>query len=186
MITSFGLSEDVELRLATAADAASLAAAYVRNRAHLAPWDPVRPEAFYTEAGQFERIEGLLAGYAAGTAMPFVMRHSGQIIGSLNFAEIIRGPYQSAGLGYWIDADQQGKGLMTEAVDAVVGLAFGPLGLHRLQAATLLHNTGSQKVLANCGFQRFGVAEKYLRIEGRWQDHVLFQCLAPEDSALEA
>lgn len=180
MITPIELSEDVELRLLNPADAVELAAAFERNREHLAPWDPVRSEEFYTEAGQLDRIEGLLAGYAAGTTVPFVIPHSGKIIGALNLAEVVRGPFQSAGLGYWLDAGQQGKGLMTAAVRAAIEVAFGELELHRVQAGTLLHNAASQQVLANCGFRRIGIAEKYLCIAGSWQDHVLFQVTAPE------
>jgi len=63
-------------------------------------------------------------------------------------------------------------------VGEVLRLAFGELGLHRVQAATLLHNTGSQRVLKRNGFTRIGVAPRYLRIAGEWQDHVLFQRLA--------
>jgi ribosomal-protein-alanine N-acetyltransferase len=52
--------------------------------------------------------------------------------------------------------------------------------LHRLQAATLLHNSGSQRVLADNGFERIGIAPQYLRIAGEWQDHLLFQLLLDE------
>ncbi len=61
----------------------------------------------------------------------------------------------------------------------VTGIGFGQLGLHRLEAGTLLHNTPSQRVLARNGFRPFAVAESYLKIAGRWQDHVLFQRLNP-------
>lgn len=180
MITSIGLSDDVELRLVTTGDAASLAELYRRNREHLSAWDPVRPEGFYTESGQLDRISDLLESHASGRAVPFLLIRAGAPIGALNINDVVRGAFENGHLGYWIDAAQQGKGLMTKAVNAVVDLAFGPLGLHRLQASTLPHNTGSQKVLTNCGFQRIGMAEKYLRIQDRWQDHVLFQLVAPE------
>lgn len=62
-----------------------------------------------------------------------------------------------------------------------MNLAFTELGLHRVQAATLLNNAGSQRVLEKNGFERIGVARRYLRIAGKWQDHVLFQRIA-EDS----
>nr|WP_315850337.1 GNAT family protein [Arthrobacter woluwensis] len=54
---------------------------------------------------------------------------------------------------------------------------FSTLGLHRLEAGTLLHNTASQRVLLKNGFTVFGTAPRYLRIQGRWQDHRLFQRL---------
>ena len=70
-----------------------------------------------------------------------------------------------------------GHGLAGAAVAEAVETAFGELGLHRLDAATLLHNTPSQRVLARNGFRPFGVAESYLKIAGRWQDHILFSLL---------
>jgi hypothetical protein len=59
----------------------------------------------------------------------------------------------------------------------VIGIAFGELGLHQLEASTLLHNTPSQRVLARNGFRPFAVAEAYLNIAGKWQDHVMFRLL---------
>ncbi len=69
-------------------------------------------------------------------------------------------------------------GLATAAVREIVAVAFGELGLHRVQAGTLPHNAGSQRVLERNGFARIGVAPAYLSIAGRWQDHVLFQVVA--------
>jgi ribosomal-protein-alanine N-acetyltransferase len=58
-------------------------------------------------------------------------------------------------------------------------VAFVELGLHRVQAGTLLHNVGSQRVLERNGFTRIGLAQDFLKIAGRWQDHILFQLVAP-------
>jgi ribosomal-protein-alanine N-acetyltransferase len=71
-----------------------------------------------------------------------------------------------------------GKGHASRAVVLMLDVAFGELGLHRVQAATLLHNAGSQRVLERAGFTRIGVAPSYLHIAGSWQDHILFQRLA--------
>jgi [ribosomal protein S5]-alanine N-acetyltransferase len=67
-----------------------------------------------------------------------------------------------------------GRGLATAAVRDIVGVAFGELNLHRVQAETLLHNVRSQRVLKRNGFVRIGMAPAYLNIAGRWQDHVLY------------
>ena len=78
-----------------------------------------------------------------------------------------------------MSASHQGRGLATAAVRDIVGVAFDDLGLHRVQAGTLRDNLRSQRVLERTGFVRFGLAEAYLRIAGRWQDHVLFQLVNP-------
>jgi ribosomal-protein-alanine N-acetyltransferase len=74
-----------------------------------------------------------------------------------------------------VDAARNGRGLASRALAAVVEEAFGPIGLHRLEAGTLVDNYGSQRVLEKNGFTRIGVAARYLKIAGEWRDHVLFQ-----------
>jgi [ribosomal protein S5]-alanine N-acetyltransferase len=71
-----------------------------------------------------------------------------------------------------------GRGAATTALAAIARLAFGEMGLHRIEASTLLDNAGSQRVLERNGFVRFGMAPSYLKIAGRWQDCNLFQLLA--------
>jgi ribosomal-protein-alanine N-acetyltransferase len=165
----------ITLRLRREDDAAALAAAYARNRAHLAPWDPARPEEFYTEAGQRERTRERLALRALGTALPLVLVDGEEIAGAIDLSDIVRGPFQSSMVGYWLDRAHTGRGLASAALAAVIEAARDDFGLHRIQAATLLANHASQSVLARAGFERIGVAPAYLQIAGRWQDHVLFQ-----------
>nr|WP_308220847.1 GNAT family N-acetyltransferase [Microbacterium sp. CIAB417] len=158
-------------------DAAALAEAFARNRAHLAPWDPERTEDFFTSAEQARLIELLLAERDAGRSAPFVLARpeDGAVVGRANLSNIVRGAFHSADLGYWIDASLAGRGLMTRAVTEMRRHAARELKLHRLQASTLLHNHASQRVLAANGFERIGMAPKYLHIAGEWQDHYLFQ-----------
>lgn len=169
------LSGGLLLRVRREEDAAALAAAYARNRAHLAPWDPTRPEDFFTEEGQLVRTRELLALRAMDTALPLVLMDDGEVAGGMDLSDIIRGAFQSAMVGYWLDRAHTGRGLASEALTAVVETARDDYRLHRIQAATLLANHASQSVLTRVGFERIGVAPAYLKIAGRWQDHVLFQ-----------
>jgi ribosomal-protein-alanine N-acetyltransferase len=107
--------------------------------------------------------------------VPLLLERAGEIVGRVNLSDIVRGAFCSAHLGYWVDARLAGRGLMTAAIAAALAHACDDLGLHRVQAATLLHNAASQRVLERTGFERFGMAPRYLQIAGRWQDHVLFQ-----------
>ena len=99
-------------------------------------------------------------------------------VGRVNLNNVVLGAFCSADLGYWVDQSHNGRGVATAAVAGVVRVAFTELGLHRVQAGTLLHNRGSQRVLGRNGFSPIGVARRYLNIAGRWQDHLLFQRLA--------
>ena len=173
---TFDLGDGIRLRPVASGDAAAYAAAYDANRAHLARWDPAREESFYTVEWHEALVAQHLRDGADGRAARFVLVHDdGRIVGVANISNIVRGAFHSADLGYWIDASLAGRGLMSRAIAVVIDHASTELALHRLQAATLLDNAASQRVLAANGFERIGMAPKYLRIAGEWQDHLLFQ-----------
>jgi ribosomal-protein-alanine N-acetyltransferase len=167
----------VTVRRATEDDAVALAALALANRAFLAPWEPVRPDAYFTEEAHRTTLRSLAAQDPPST-VPCVILVDGEPAGRINLSNVVRGAFCSADLGYWVAQRHNGRGVGTAAVGEVLRLAFGELGLHRVQAATLLHNVGSQRVLERNGFTRIGLAPRYLRIAGEWQDHVLFQRLA--------
>ena len=168
-------------RLVRPEDAPSLARLVRENRENLAPYEPPRAESYFTEKGQAVLIAELLRDHERGAGLPHViLGAAGQVAGRITLNNIVRGAFQSCTFGYWVDAAQRGQGLATAAVASVKTIAFAELGLHRLEAGTLLHNVASQQVLRRNGFVAYGVARDYLHIGGRWQDHVLFQALATD------
>ncbi|HCU92437.1 MAG TPA: GNAT family N-acetyltransferase [Actinobacteria bacterium] len=163
-------------RLVTLDDVPVLAELLRANRDFLAPWDPIRGEDYFTAEGQRVVIQDALAQYQQGAVLPHViLNESGRVAGRITLSGIVRGPFQSCHLGYWLNAADNGRGLATAAVRDIIDVAFGELELHRIQAGTLPHNIRSQRVLERNGFVRFGLAPAYLNIAGRWQDHVLYQ-----------
>ncbi|WP_461165004.1 GNAT family N-acetyltransferase [Arthrobacter sp. R4-81] len=168
----------LRLRLMTTGDCEALAELQVRNREFLSPWDPTRTEDYFTVEGQRADVEAALARHGRGDAMPWViLDDDGAVAGRLTLSGITRGPFQSCSMGYWLSEDRTGKGLATEAVRAAVASAYTELELHRVQAETLIANVASRNVLAKTGFQQYGIAPKYLKIAGAWQDHLMFQHL---------
>jgi ribosomal-protein-alanine N-acetyltransferase len=155
------------IRRLTPADADELARLLTANREFLAPFDPVRSERFFTAVGQAERI--------AEHANLFAILDDDAIAGTIALSNVAHGAFRSANVGYWVDRERNGRGLASAAVGAVADLAFGELGLHRLEAGTLVDNVASQRVLERNRFTRIGVAPRYLHIGGSWRDHVLFQ-----------
>ncbi|HEX5335062.1 MAG TPA: GNAT family protein, partial [Propionicimonas sp.] len=132
-----------------------------------------------TVAGQREAVAQSLTSAASGLMEPFVIiDDDGEVAGRINLNNIVRGPFQSASMGYWLDQRATGRGLATMAAGELVDLAFGELGLHRVEAGTLPHNLASQAVLLRNGFEQFGYAPRYLAIAGVYSDHLLFQRLA--------
>jgi ribosomal-protein-alanine N-acetyltransferase len=157
------------IRELTAADADELAALYAANRGFLEPFEPDRGEAWVTAEGQRERLAHPLTGWR------FAILDGGAIAGTISVSDVVRGAFHSAHVGYWVDAGRNGRGLATQAVADVVDFAFGRARLHRLQAATLVDNHASQRVLEKNGFERIGLARRYLHIGGDWRDHILFE-----------
>jgi [ribosomal protein S5]-alanine N-acetyltransferase len=174
------LADGYAIRALRRGDGARLAAAYRRNREHLAPWDPVRPEEFYTDAGQEAEVGRNLMGAERGTTYTWLLTHGETCLGRIMLTNVVRGVLQSGTVGYWVDQDHLGRGLATAAVEHVAAEATAR-GLHRLEAGTRLDNETSQAVLRRAGFTQYGVAERFLFINGEWRDHVLFQRLLHDD-----
>ena len=97
--------------------------------------------------------------------------------GALSIQNIVRGTMQGGTLGYWVDQRHLRRGLATAAVEFLERARRWTLGLHRLEAGTMVENVASQRVLEARGFERYGLAPKLLFLNGAWRDHVLFQKL---------
>lgn len=177
-------TDRLELRPPAPTDAEALAEYHARNREHLAPWEPVRPEEYFTAAHWQREIPRLDAARRAGTLAPFLLRGratpGGPIIGRCTLSNIVGGAFQAAHLGFSLDREAIGAGLMTEALNAVLRHAFGDLRLHRVMANYLPANARSARLLRRLGFVVEGYARDYLQIAGVWQDHVLTSLVDPE------
>jgi len=169
-------------RLARPDDAATLWHYRTANRGHLAPWEPLRDEAYYTLAHARRSLEEWMTGVARDQAYPILMfdpeEHT--VLGSFTFSNVVRGAFQACQLGYGLASEQQGRGLMREALVPALEWAFGPLGLHRVMANYLPRNARSGRLLAALGFEHEGLARRYLQIAGTWEDHVLTAKIAPD------
>ena len=150
---------------------------YKRNDLHLAPWDPPKPEDFRTEAFQRERLLHAEEDALAGKAMRWwlCLRNEPQVlVGSIGLTAIARGPFQNAMLGYALDGQLQGRGLMREGLAAIIQFAFSSeMHLHRIQANVRPENIRSLRLLEQLGFEREGFARDYLFIDGAWRDHAM-------------
>lgn len=178
--------DGVEMRGVEVGDAAGLADTLTRNRAYMAPFEPWRSEVFFTKEGQAARIAALLTERDGGRLAPYVLVEAGTgtPIGMINLGSIALGPFRSGGVGYWVDQAWTGRGLATAALTEVCRIARDELGLHRVEAGTLVDNLASQRVLTKAGFEQYGLAPGYLHIDGAWRDHRLFQRLLHDDPPL--
>jgi len=179
----------VVLRALEATDFDQWTEVRVRCRAWLRQWEPSLPpghadastdrRAFAARCGARERERQLGTGYGFGLFVaetPTTRAFAGEI----NISSIQRGPFQNAYVGYWIDENRAGEGLVPEALVVLLRFAFEDLGLHRVQVAIIPRNTPSRRVVQKVGLREEGVAERYLEINGVWEDHLRHAITAEE------
>lgn len=165
------------LRVPAVQDADAMAAFVSHNREHLRPSEPEREDSYFTPAYWAAELSALSERVLREELVSFILLpRSGplqEVIGRCALSGIVRGPFQAAYLGYGLARTHVGQGLMFEALQAVVHFGFESLNLHRIMANYLPANERSARLLSRLGFQREGHAPAYLRLDGRWQDHVL-------------
>lgn len=157
-----------------------------RSRAFLTPWEPTWPGDDLTRAAFRRRLRRHAQEIENDESYAFlVFREADNIlVGGLTLGQVRRGVAQAATLGYWMGVPYAGKGWMSQSVRAATGFAFTVLRLHRIEAACLPHNEASVRLLERIGFQREGMARAYLRINGVWQDHLLYALLETDPPPL--
>jgi ribosomal-protein-alanine N-acetyltransferase len=165
------------LRASDPALAEAAADFYRRNRAAHAVWNPPLDEATLSVTGQRQQLAETAGAAVAGTRIGwwlFAPNEPAVAIGQVHFSQIVLRAFCSAMLGYAIDTAHEGRGLMTEALQAALADAFGPrVRLHRVQANVRPENARSLALLERLGFEREGLAREYLFIDGAWRDHVM-------------
>lgn len=154
-----------------------------RCRAWLIPWEP-RPKgappapedaaSFATRCTMRDRERQMNTGFGFGIFL------QDRFAGEITLSSIQRGPFQNAFIGYWIDQDLAGKGLVPEAVVLVLQFAFEALGLHRVEVAIVPRNLSSRRVVEKLNLRAEGVAVGFLEINGEWEDHVRYAMTTEE------
>ena len=178
--------ERTAIRATSPRDAHAMLELRVRNAAFLAPYDPLRPPSFLTLSGQQAMLAADARAWREDRGYGFLVldrTEDDAPIGRVNLFNVVRGPRQSAGMGYWLDEAHGGRGHATAAVRLACTFAFAHLGLHRVEPAVMPRNARSARVLAKAGFRREGRAVRYLEIAGVWEDHDLYALTAEEQGA---
>jgi len=172
----------VILRRPAMADHAAWADLRGESHDFLKPWEPSWPSDDLTRAAYRRRIKRYQRDIREDAGEPFFIFRAAddRLIGGLTLTSVRRGVAQSCSLGYWMGVRYAGQGYMSDAVRTVIPWVFEDMRLHRLEAASMPANTRSIALLENVGFTREGFARRYLLIDGRWQDHILFAMLADD------
>jgi len=173
--------KSVRLRAPVAGDYMQWSKLRGDSRDFLTPWEPTWAPDELTRAAFRRRLRRYAQAVRAGSGHMFFVfdKKTGDLLGGCQLSNVRQGAAQSAAsLGYWMGKRFAGKGLMTDAVAVLIRHAFDRMGFHRIEAACLPSNTASRRVLTKVGFTAEGTARKYLKINGDWQDHLLFAIIA--------
>jgi len=154
------------------------------NMSYLKPWEPTwniheLERSYFVKRVRF--FEKLSINDEAYSFLIFEKPEL-QLIGEININNVQRGVVQSCSVGYWISESKMGLGLMSEAISLIKKFTFDELELHRIEAACLQKNQRSLNTLKKNNFNIEGVAKKYLKINGKWQDHILLSCINEKHS----
>lgn len=171
--------KELTLRIPQSYDYAQWAELRAQSRNFLTPWEPtwLRDElsrsSYRRRLRHYQKDMREEIGYAF-----FLFRNSDdKLLGGMTLSNVRRGVTQSCSLGYWVGEPFSGQGWMSAGTDTIIPFVFETLRLHRLEAACLPTNKASIRLLEKTGFKHEGLARRYLRINGVWQDHLLFALL---------
>jgi ribosomal-protein-alanine N-acetyltransferase len=147
---------------------------FKRNKEFLEGWEPKRKKEFYTLKYQRNQLLNDLTSMNEGNMLKLWIfpKSDDKIIGSIAFNNIVRGCFQSCYLSYRLDKDEVNKGYMTEALKESIDFLFKEFRLHRIEANIIPENKASLRVVEKLGFHKEGLAKKYLKINGKWKDHL--------------
>ncbi len=174
-------SDEITVRPLAASDAAAWRDARRRNVPWLRPWDATVPPGADARPSTFRQLVRRLHRQArAGTTYPFAIDVDGRFAGQVTVNNIVRGSAQFASVGYWLDQQYAGRGVMPRAVALVIDHCFGSAGLHRIEIAIRPENSNSLRVVEKLGLREVGYAPKFLHIDGAWRDHRIYAVTAEE------
>lgn len=181
----FSLTTDrLELRILRPSEAPAVTEYLKRNRDFHAPYHQQYEDSYFTVGEQREYIRSDLSRYFEDRQYSFWISYRdcpGKIIGRLSFTAVIRGALCSCLVGYHLDHEEVGKGIMQEALKAGCAYMFDTQKMHRIQADIMPVNTRSQSTAERCGFRRQGLNERYMKIAGEWKDHYIYALLDEPD-----
>lgn len=161
-------------------DAEALLELHLRNSEFFQKYSPSHDNEYYTLDSKRNFISNSIKQWKKGSEYSFgiYIKDKEILVGDISLFHILRGPLQKCLIGYSLDKEFNGKGYSTEAVSLAVRFAFDELKLHRIEAGVMLNNFGSMRVLERSGFHKEGLAQKDVKINGRWEDHQIFAIIS--------
>lgn len=171
----------MEHRLCRTANTEAVREFFLANEAHFGPWEPKREADHHSLEKWRSRIEECARGQEEGTGAFFISvdEQSGQVVAMCNINNVIREAFQGCYMGFGVSKTHEGTGCMYELCLATIEHAFKTMKLHRIMANHMPANERSAKLLKRLGFEKEGYGKRYLKINGKWEDHVMTALINP-------
>jgi ribosomal-protein-alanine N-acetyltransferase len=175
------ITDNLIITVLSSEDYSLLATYENNNRVYLSHWEPIRTENYFTDESVKKRVELNFKSFKSGSSISLVGldKTRSRIICTCSFSNIVHGAFQACNLGYSVNAQDEGQGLMFEMLQESIDYVFSKVELHRIMANYIPSNVRSEKLLTRLGFEKEGMAKSYLKIAGLWQDHVLTSKINP-------
>ena len=168
----------LELSLFEMADAEELFAVLESNREYLGQWLPWMSDA---PAIRDERkfILDSLEKFGRNEMASYAIRSEGRIVGGLGFAHI-DWLNRSCSVGYWLDKNYTGRGIITRCCKALFETCFDDLMLHRISLHAAVENARSRAVAERLGMRPEGVSKETRILNGHFVDDAHYAITSPE------
>jgi ribosomal-protein-alanine N-acetyltransferase len=171
----------VGLRPLRVRDAAAWSEVRIRNEQWLSPWEgrpESQPPATWTDRHSPVVFTAMLRNIRkesrAGRILPLAVTYDGRLAGQVTASNVVRGAFDSASVGYWVDGAVAGRGVLPTALAMLIDHCFQTVGLHRVEANIRPENAASRRVVEKLGFREEALHLRYLFIDGAWRDHLSF------------
>jgi [ribosomal protein S5]-alanine N-acetyltransferase len=155
----------------------------LRNEMWLLKWEPSSPHS-WADRNSVTAWPPLLSALRkagrAGSMLPFMIVYGGRLAGQMNVSNVVHGALRSSTVGYWVDREVAGRGIVPTALALVIDHCFTAVGLHRVEVDIRPENEASLRVVEKLGLRREGYYERFLDIDGGWRDHVAFAVTVEE------
>ncbi|MBA8794629.1 ribosomal-protein-alanine N-acetyltransferase [Friedmanniella endophytica] len=157
-----------------------------RNLDWLRPWEATMPPGSQAGPHSYGALVRMLTKQAReGRMLPWLIVYADpdgrqQLVGQLTVSGIVAGSASWGQVGYWIDQQWAGRGIVPTAVAMACDYCFRVMRLHRIEVAIRPENGKSLRVVTKLGFRPEGLRPRYLHIDGEWRDHLVFALNAEE------
>ena len=172
------VGQRITMRPLVASDYKAWSEVRLRNSEWLLVWEPRRSDFIADPATDLQAFERRCIARdrerQAGTAYTLGLFIENTLVGEVNLNNVVRGAIQTGTVGYWIDRKHAGHGYVAEGVVALAQFAFEDLKLHRIEVCIIPRNANSKRVMEKLAFRLEGLSERFLEINGVWEDHLRF------------